>query len=292
MGNSGIVAADIDHDGDLDILLANQPGGDLSVYLNDGFGNFQPLYRVGTGYRPSGIVYEDFTGDGIKDAAVITTPATSGVGINYVNILEGIGEVVPVELVSFTANVNATVVTLNWITSTETNNNGFEIQKKVGNPQSTVGNEEWKVIGFVSGNGTTTETSSYSFTDEVPSGKYLYRLKQIDFDGTFEYSNEIEVEILAPNQFSLEQNYPNPFNPSTKITFSLPEASQVKLSVFNVLGEEVKTLLNENREAGVHTIDFDASGLASGVYLYKIQIVPVGRQAGNFVQVRKMILTK
>jgi photosystem II stability/assembly factor-like uncharacterized protein len=198
-------------------------------------------------------------------------------------------KIIPVELISFTASVSQNIITLNWVTVSETNNRGFEIQRVLS---TKYGVFRWERVGFVNGNGTTTETSAYSFTDEVSPGKYSYRLKQIDFDGTFEYSNEIEVDVLEPSQFSLEQNYPNPFNPSTKVTFSLPEASQVKLSVFNVLGEEVKTLLNENREPGVHTIGFDASGLASGVYLYRIQALPVGRQAGNFVQVRKMILTK
>jgi hypothetical protein len=197
-----------------------------------------------------------------------------------------IGFVVPVELTSFTVSVIQNKVTLNWTTATESNNYGFEIERKATEQQFTK-------IGFVPGYGTTSEAKNYSFADNsVTAGSYTYRLKQVDFDGTFEYSNEIEVEILAPNQFSLEQNYPNPFNPSTKITFSLPEASQVKLSVFNILGEEVKTLLNETIDAGIHIIDFDAGEFSSGVYLYKIQAVPVGSQAGNFVQVRKMILTK
>jgi hypothetical protein len=190
-----------------------------------------------------------------------------------------IGIVIPVELTSFTASVIQNKVTLNWTTVTETNNSGFEVQRKASG-------EEFAPVGFVVGNGTTTELKYYTYTEQgLTSGTYQYRLKQIDYDGTFEYSNEIEVDVLAPNKFSLEQNYPNPFNPLTKITFTLPEASQVKLTVFNILGEEVKTLINENRDAGHHTVDFNASGFSSGVYLYKIQ-------AGNFIQVRKMILLR
>ena len=127
---------------------------------------------------------------------------------------------------------------------------------------------------------------NYSFVDDkVTAGKYSYRLKQIDNDGQFEYSKAIEVDLGAPKKFELSQNYPNPFNPITTIRFSLPEAGNVKLTLFNILGQEIKTIVNEYKESGVHTINFDASELNSGMYIYKIE-------AGTFVQTRKMTLVK
>lgn len=190
-----------------------------------------------------------------------------------------LGNVVPVELTSFTADVNNGIVVLNWQTATEINNQGFQIERRAEA-------SDFTSIGFVAGSGTTTEPRSYSFTDNsVGNGKYFYRLKQIDFDGSFEYSNEIEVTIITPLTFGLEQNYPNPFNPSTNIKYSIPEAGNVKLSVYNIVGEEVALLINGYSEAGTFDLIFDASILPSGVYLYKLQ-------SGNSVQTRKMMLLK
>jgi hypothetical protein len=175
-------------------------------------------------------------------------------------------------------------VKLNWRTETEINNYGFEVERKVGSLLSTVSNYE--KVGFVNGNGNSNSPKSYSYEDKnVPSGKYSYRLKQIDNDGQFEYSKAIEVDLGAPKIFELSQNYPNPFNPTTTIRFSLPEASTVKLTIYNILGQEIRTLLNEYKEAGIHTLNFDASELNSGIYVYKLE-------AGNFVQTRKMTLVK
>lgn len=190
---------------------------------------------------------------------------------------------VPVELTAFTAEVDKGSVTLNWITATELNNHGFEIQKR-----SDEG--EFSTIAFVRGNGTTTQQQSYSFVDKnVTTGSLYYRLKQIDFDGTFEYSSEVEVDI-APSSFALEQNFPNPFNPSTSITFSLPSDANVSLKIFSILGEEVAVIANNSLNAGIHTVNFDASNLNSGVYLYRIEAN--GIDGNNFTQVRKMMLTK
>lgn len=186
---------------------------------------------------------------------------------------------VPVELTSFLANVDRNIVNLNWKTATETNNHGFQVERKTAN-------STWQTIGFVNGNGTTTEMQSYSYSDKnLLTGNYSYRLKQIDFNGNFEYSNIIEAEVVAVNKFELAQNYPNPFNPSTKITFSIPQAGNVKLSVYNLLGQDVKTLVNGFTSEGTHTVNFDASNLNSGVYIYKIE-------ANNFTQTRKMTLIK
>jgi hypothetical protein len=190
---------------------------------------------------------------------------------------------IPVELTSFTASVTDNAVTLNWTTASELNNHGFEIERR--------SEGSFRTIGFVEGHGTTTETKNYSFVDNnLAVGQYSYRLKQIDFDGTSEFSDIVEVEVLVPNIFALEQNYPNPFNPSTKIIYSLAADSKVTLKVFDVLGQEVVTLINGNVTAGRQEINFDASNLNSGVYFY--QIKATGIDGTDFNSVKKMILTK
>ena len=195
--------------------------------------------------------------------------------------------IVPIELLSFSSFVVDNDVTLNWITATETNNSGFQIERRETQNERS---EEWKSISFVNGHGTTTEPQTYSYKDEnLSEGKYQYRLKQVDFDGTFEYSNIVEVEILPPAKFSLEQNFPNPFNPSTSIHYSLASRQFVTLKIFNSLGEEIATLVNEVKPAGNHTIEFkpesSIKNLVSSVYLYQLK-------AGEFIQTRKMILLK
>ncbi|MCL4279326.1 MAG: T9SS type A sorting domain-containing protein, partial [Ignavibacteriaceae bacterium] len=166
---------------------------------------------------------------------------------------------------------------------TETNNQGFEVQRSNGS--------EFITIGFVEGHGTTTETQTYSYSDRtVNVGTYSYRLKQVDFNGTFEYSSIVEVDVPAPVEFALDQNYPNPFNPSTKISFRLAVDSKVNLTVFDVLGQEIASLVNGNLVAGGHSVDFDASSLNSGVYLYRIEAT--GVDGSNFIDMKKMILTK
>lgn len=188
--------------------------------------------------------------------------------------------IIPVELTSFTGNVNNLgQVILNWQTATELNNQGFEIERRTES-------SEFRTIGFVEGAGTVTETRNYSYIDKsVEQGINIYRLKQIDFDGTFAYSDEVEVDVTAPLTFDLAQNYPNPFNPSTSIKYSVPEASNVKLSVYNLVGEEVAVLVNGFVQAGTFEVSFDASNLSTGVYLYKLQ-------SANSVQTKKMMLLK
>jgi hypothetical protein len=184
----------------------------------------------------------------------------------------------PVELTEFGFRKVDFGIELHWKTATELNNSGFEIERK-----SQGGN--WTTLGFVRGAGTTTEAQSYSFLDRTASGKVQYRLKQIDFDGQFEYSNIIEVDAGLPKQFALEQNYPNPFNPTTTISYQLPVASQVSLKVYDVLGREVMTLVNGKQEAGVYNLSLNGATLSSGIYFYRLQ-------SGNFVQTKKMMLVK
>jgi hypothetical protein len=185
---------------------------------------------------------------------------------------------VPVELTSFTARIDERNIILNWTTATETNNLGFEIQRKSGG--------DYRTIGFVDGYGTTTETQNYSFADiNLEIGLYHYRLKQIDFDGTIEFSQEIEVEFLSPSKFELKQNYPNPFNPSTNISFLIPEPGMVTLKIFNIIGEEVAELLDELKEAGNYEINFSAANLPTGIYIAKLS-------TGNNIQTIKMSLLK
>jgi len=188
----------------------------------------------------------------------------------------------PVELTEFIGRKTETGVELHWRTASEQNNAGFEVQRRSENRGAS---EAWQVLGFVRGAGTTTEAQSYSFLDNSAVGKVQYRLKQIDFDGQFEYSNIIEVDAGLPKQFALEQNYPNPFNPTTTISYQLPVASQVSLKVYDVLGREVMTLVNGRQDAGAYNFNFNASDLSSGVYFYRLQ-------SGNFVQTKKMMLVK
>ncbi len=204
---------------------------------------------------------------------------TSGSQGNFTIVKLTYDDPIPVELTAFYANVTGNVVELKWTTASEINNMGFDVERKSEN-------SSYSVAGFVGGAATTSEIRHYSFTDiQQTSGVYTYRLKQLDFDGSYEYSFEIEVEVDVPSVYSLEQNYPTPFNPSTEIRFSLADAGNVKLTVYNLLGQEVSTLINGFKEAGTHTVNFDASGLTSGAYFYKIE-------TPFFNQTKKMILSK
>lgn len=191
---------------------------------------------------------------------------------------------IPVELTSFTADVVGTDVRLSWSTATETNNEGFTIERRGEN-------SAWTSIGSVRGNGTTTETMNYSFVEKnVANGKYAYRLKQRDFDGTTSFSKEIEVDVTLPKEYSLTQNYPNPFNPATTLSFSLPEKAVVSLNIYTTLGELVTSVINsEEREAGYYRINFDASKLTSGTYIYQIK---ANGSSKSFIDSKKMILVK
>ena len=194
--------------------------------------------------------------------------------------LDQLSAVIPVELTSFSANVIDNSVVINWSTATETNNSGFAIERSQTE-------SEWQEVGFVPGFGTTTEPRSYSYTDaELTPGIYFYRIKQIDYNGTFKYYElGSSIEIAAPEVFDLAQNYPNPFNPATRIDYSIAKVSNVELVIFNGIGEEIAALVNEVQQPGSYSVNFNASNLSSGVYFYKII-------AGDFISIKKMILLK
>lgn len=219
-----------------------------------------------------------FTTDAALD---FTDPTYYSASLNNSITVSGI---VPVELASFKAAGTQNGVVLTWETASETNNLGFEIERSRDN-------NVFNTIGFVNGNRTTTERSIYTFLDKaVTNGKYYYRLKQIDFNGNYEYSKVLEVDFSVPAEFNLSQNYPNPFNPSTMLQFGLPVESDVTLSVYNSLGELVETLVQGRLNAGTHKVNFEVSGLSSGLYLYSIHAK--GSNGVEFTKTSKMFLLK
>ena len=188
--------------------------------------------------------------------------------------------VLPVELTTFSAGINQGNAVLLWHTATEVNNYGFEVQRR------TINAPEWNRIGFVGGAGTSNSPRTYSFVDKnPPAGAYGYRLKQIDRNGSFSYSEVLEVSVNVPGKLALSQNYPNPFNPSTTVSFSIPFKSVISLKVFDLLGKEVATIYSGELSPGNYTRQWNASDLTSGVYFYRIQ-------AGSFSQTKKLVLLK
>ncbi len=203
--------------------------------------------------------------------------------IQFVQDNEGVA---PVELASFTSSIDRRNVTLRWSTVTEENNSGFDIERRVSGSSNT-----WAKVGNVTGSGTTNTTKNYSFSENnLATGRYNYRLKQMDFNGNFKYYDLAgEVIVGVPVKFDISQNYPNPFNPSTKINFDLPFDSKVQIKVFDITGREMTQILNETKTAGYHTVQFNALNLASGVYFYMINA-----NGGNqsYVKTMKMVLVK
>jgi len=295
--NGGTVSWKYENCGDgVTALSFNDPANILAASSWGAFDNSTPdlyVFKVWEGSTPvftvntNGSFFDEaLSSDGstiITSGKAVHSRTFGNGGLAYNVFVDTSDSNVPVELESFTGKVSGGNVTLEWTTATEINNQGFEIQKGF--------NSEFRSIGFVDGHGTTTETRSYIFIDRnVDAGSYNYRLKQIDFNGNFEYSPIVNVEVSAPNEFSLSQNYPNPFNPSTKIDFSLAVDSKVTLKVFNVLGQQVALLANENLEAGLHSVNFDASGFYSGVYFYILKAE--NAEGTNFISTKKMILMK
>jgi hypothetical protein len=242
------------------------------------FANQSPAYNCAVAYDATTYITigASFEFGGLVDGSSPSTKAELIIEIlDFLDV-----QIIPVELASFAANLNEGIVELSWVTATETNNMGFEVERskdKTG----------FVKIGFVSGNGTTTELKHYSYLDStiVENEKYAYRLKQIDFDGSVSYSKAVEVNISGPAEFALYQNFPNPFNPVTIINYSLPLKSQVDLVVYNTLGEKIIQLVNGEKEAGSYSVELHAADLPSGVYFYRLQ-------AGSFIETKKMILLK
>ncbi|MCB0727304.1 MAG: T9SS type A sorting domain-containing protein [Ignavibacteriae bacterium] len=268
------------------IVLSMTGSGTLSTYtVNTGV----------TGNSPDVTVTGADNGNEISATASIQIP--SGVtycGLNAIKQLLVLGKTttglrtatttwgaLPVELSSFTSSVNLRNVTLNWSTTSESNNSGFDIER------SNLNSEEWTKIGHMNGFGTSETSHNYTYTDRgLATGSYSYRLKQIDYNGNFEYFNlNGEVVIGTPNEFSLIQNYPNPFNPTTSIDFNMPQEGFVSLKVYNTSGKEVATLVNETRAAGYYTVNFNATNLSSGVYYYRLE-------SNGISKVMKMALIK
>ncbi len=237
---------------------------------------------VSTGMEMGSIDWQRISADSID---IWSVGYTSSGGFHSGVFKKRIGfNVVPVELTSFNALVNYEKVILKWETATETNNKGFEIQR-INNGNT------FRDIAFIQGNGTTTQKHSYSFSDnEVSAGNYSYRLKQIDYDGSYHYSSIASAEVIGINQFAVYQNYPNPFNPTTMINYYIPVSGNVQLKIYNVLSQEVAILVNGYQGTGNHSIEFDAGKLTSGIYFYKLQAKGVDGSA--FTSTRKMMLMK
>lgn len=272
------------------------PYPDFVIPVNGGAAAFVPMNEDGTGDTAVAVYYGSpstpynmlygtnvYTSYKVKSDGSLDNP-TSLIGVLNDFINQNGGEL-PVELASFTSSIDNRKVTLNWSTVTEENNSGFTIERKLTSAAV------WASVGNVTGAGNSNSIKNYSFTENnLATGKYNYRLKQVDFNGNFEYFNlSNEVNIGVPNKFALAQNYPNPFNPTTNINYDLPFDSKVMIKIFDITGREVSQLVNTLQPAGYHTINFNASALSSGVYFYQITA-----DGGNqtFAKTMKMMLIK
>ncbi len=263
----------------------NTTGAATDFYVarsTDGGDTFDNFIVSESSFTPSSnVFFGDYTNIAAYDRMIypIWMRLDGGTLSVWTAIINDTTSVVPVELSSFTYEVSNGKVKLTWQTSSETNNRGFEIQRRNDS-------NDWVTIGYVDGKGTTTNPAEYYFTDEPQvSGIYYYRLKQFDFNGSIQYSKTIEADVRIIKEFVLEQNYPNPFNPTTTIGYELPRESDVIIKVFDVLGNEVATLVNGKQPAGVHEVKFDGSKEGSGIYIYRMSI-------GDYTLTRKMILMK
>ena len=314
-------SADFDGDGDIDILISNRgeypPGSNISVLRNDYDCN-NPVFSIsGNSTITAGSVnniyvtasqngYWELLNYDSTQASIPQNSTNDSVEVTAGNVLGRfelrffayrdcggdtllsatiyVDHALPVKLAEFTSAINGRNVTLNWSTAEELNNSGFDIEKSIVKGQTSEG---WSKIGFINGSGTISEPVNYSFTDKnLTTGNYKYRLKQIDFNGYFEYFElSEEVSIGIPDKFELSQNYPNPFNPVTNLEYGIAKLGFVSLKIYDVLGRELVTLVNEIKEPGYYKIQFNASDLASGVYFYRME-------AGDFVAVKKFVVMK
>lgn len=285
---------------DLDGTVVKRFNGNLWVSMGSAVGSFTWEHSMAMSGIIPYVAYEAY--DGLKviklegGSWIDISPNTGGTrwpclainnGTPYVSFNSGgsvsvmyLDHPLPVELIAFVSSVEGRNVILNWSTSSETDNSGFDIERKIMNGT-------WIKTGHVAGHGTTTSPVNYTFSDlNLGSEVYCYRLKQIDFNGNFQYFNlSNDINIGIPSKFEVYQNYPNPFNPSTKISFDLPIDSKVKISVFDMTGREAGILTNELKQAGFYSVDFNASGLSSGIYYFTVS-------AGSFIATKKMTLIK
>jgi len=300
-------------------FLANQPNLEWRTLADKNMGKFKVPTLRNVDKRPSNDFIKAYTHNGVfkslkevvhfyntRDIASWPPPEvaenvnTSQLGnlglteneedaiVTFLQTLsDGFTNDVPVELTSFTASISNGMINLNWKTATELNNRGFEVQRK-----SSI--YDYITVAFINGNGTSTQPNNYSWSEKLQSGKYSYRLKQVDYNGKFEYSKKVEVTVI-PNVFSLEQNFPNPFNPSTKINYTLPFDSKVTLEIYNITGKKIGQLVNEEQSAGYYSVDFNSSSFnksfVSGVYFYRINATNK-IDGTNFSSIKKMILLK
>lgn len=241
----------------------------------------------------AGIYAQEYSNINYTSSTVIDIGSGADVCANDILIngsFSGTGTIctgaLPVSLSAFNFSKEKNNVRLNWITEWELNNSGFELQRKQAKENST-----WNKIAFITGGGTTQGQKFYSYEDKkLKTGDYNYRLKQVDYNGNYEYFvlNEA-VTVKGPNDFKISQNYPNPSNPKCKIDYEIPFESRVSIKVYDILGKEVRELVNELKTADFYTAEFDGSNLASGIYFYRIIAYGGGKQ---FIQTQKMVLVK
>jgi hypothetical protein len=268
----------------------NTTGVETDVYVarsTDGGNTFENFKVSESSFTPnSNIFFGDYTNIAAFDKKVYPIwMRLDGSALSvWTALINDSSAVVPVELLNFTAELLSGDVKLVWQTASELNNHGFEIQRNLRNKAGE--NTDWSTIGFVEGNGTTTGVTDYNFIDNpLESGTYSYRLKQLDFDGSYRYLSETDIQFILLDDFRLEQNYPNPFNPATTIEFRLPVRTFVQIKLFDMLGKEIALLVNEEKQAGIHEVEFKGTEFSSGMYVYKMI-------AGKYEQSRKMLLIK
>ncbi len=272
----------------------NETGYKIEFFSHDPI-TIEPDYSsYSNGYIAGQLAFlANYLGMSLQDTRLFTRQVISGGaapdfydGYGKIDVDQVIRATLPVELIAFNANSFASEVLLNWETATEENNYGFEVERRFPKDSDADGESEWSKIGFIEGNGNSNSTKYYSFSDKnPPEGRLLYRIKQIDLDGRYSYSESVEIDYSGAKEFALEQNYPNPFNPTTNISFKLGEAAKVTVRIFNAIGEEVAELVNRTMEAGRHSVLFDAGGLPSGTYFCRMN-------SGGFAKTTKLLLIK
>ncbi len=281
---TGVIATELT--GNQIIINTNGPSASSQNYFNNRIAridNTPSAHRLGrfkiSGIsNPSGFMNLQWVTGSTLVASI--DPITLNESQIVVNPINPGNEPLPVELSSFTGNYSNSAVMLSWKTKTEVNNYGFNVERRINEG-------DWDSIAFIEGHGNSNSPKEYSYSDKdifTGGSKFQYRLKQIDADGSYEYSDVVEVEVV-PNQYELSQNYPNPFNPSTTIRFSLPKQTELRINVYNILGELIETIAKGVYEAGYYKVNFDAGSLTSGIYIYRVE-------SSDFIETKKMILMK